>query len=116
MDTDHWKRWLHDRLMTPVGNPGSLVLFGEPPERQDRMSSDQKGHFSYAKHLTNEVEVEEVLKGRGRVRRWKVKSDTQHWLDATYMAAVAGSMCGVSVIAGQAAAKRCEARVSYLTI
>lgn len=92
-DADHWKAWEHDRWMTAPEKPGSLMLFGEPSDG-DRLSADQKWHFSYAKHLTNEVEVEDVVKGR-LVRRWKNKSDTNHYFDASYLSDVAASMVGV---------------------
>lgn len=98
-DADHWKAWEHDRWLTAPDRPGSLMLFGEPGQA-DRMSADQKWHFSYAKHLTNEVEVEEVIKGR-LVRRWKNKSDTNHFFDASYLSDVAASMVGVRLV-GQA--------------
>lgn len=119
MAADHWKAWVHDRLMTPPGDPGSLRLFGEPSTHAGRMSEDQKRHFSFAKHLTNEVEVEEPIKGKGLKRRWKVKSETNHYFDATYMSAVAASMCGVSIIAGKTvpkvpARKAGEPNVRYL--
>jgi hypothetical protein len=103
MDTDHWKAWEHDRWMTPPDKPGSMLLFGAEQDRQDphyrpdRLSNDQKGHFSYAKHLTAEVEVEEVVKGRLK-RYWKPRSDNNHYLDASYMADVAASMCGVGLL------------------
>jgi hypothetical protein len=120
MAADHWKAWVHDRFMTPPGDAGSLRLFGMPSDRGDRMSEDQKGHFSYAKHLTNEIEVEEPVKGKGMKRGWKVKSETNHYFDATYMSAVAASMCGVSIIAGKTpprkvvTAKPNESKVIYL--
>jgi hypothetical protein len=100
MDSDHWKAWEHDRWMTSPDKPGSMALFGSEPDRMDphyrpdRLSSDQKGHFSYAKHITAEVEVEEVVKGRLK-RYWKSKNDNNHYLDASYMSDVAASMCGL---------------------
>jgi hypothetical protein len=41
------------------------------------------------------------------VRHWKSKSDTNHYLDASYMSDVAGSMVGAVV--GSAKAKRLDA-------
>lgn len=97
MNTDHWKSWEHDRWMTPPKMPGSCLLFGDPGENE-RLSPDQKGHFSVSKHLTNEIEIEE-----DGVRRWKVKSKTIHYYDASYMADVAGSMSGISLLKKPAA-------------
>ena len=57
------------------------------------MSEDQKGHFSYSKHITAEIEIEENGK-----RSFRVKSTTNHYLDASYMADVAGNICGVSLM------------------
>ena len=93
MDADHWKSWEHDRWMTDPAKPGTILVFGNPGER-DKLSVDQKGHFAYAKHLVAEIEIEEVVKGVLK-RRWKSKSDTNHYLDASYMSDVAASMQGV---------------------
>lgn len=95
-DADRWKVWEHDRWMTAPGRPGSLQMFGKPSEKPDRMSEDEKWHHSYARHITNEIEVEEVHKGALR-RTWKAKSENTHWLDASYYADVAASMKGVSI-------------------
>jgi hypothetical protein len=56
-----------------------------------------KSHFTFAKHVTNEVEVEEIVKGRGIQRRWVVKSESNHYFDALYMSAVAGAIRGVAL-------------------
>ena len=92
MDADRWKCWEHDRWMTPTDIPGTCFLFGDRGIG-DKMSEDQKGHFSYSKHLTAEIEIEENGK-----RSFKVKSTTNHYLDASYMADVAGNICGVSLM------------------
>jgi hypothetical protein len=95
-DTDRWKAWEHDRWMTPTDKPGTMMLFGES-DGGDRLSFDERGHFSYSKHLTAEVEVEEPIKGVLR-RKWKAKSDTNHYLDASYMADVAANMKGIKLL------------------
>lgn len=97
MDTDRWKGWEHDRWMTPPDQPGTCLLFGERGIGK-RLSDDQKGHFSFSKHITAEVEIEDPTKNKGMVRRWKVKSDTNHYLDASYMADVAANMCGITLL------------------
>jgi hypothetical protein len=96
-DADRWKAWEHDRWMTSPERPGCLKLFGHPSERPDRLSNDEKQHHAYARHVTNEVEVEEVVKGVLK-RFWKPKSENTHWLDASYYADVAASMKGIKLI------------------
>lgn len=93
-DTDRWKAWLHDRFMTAPGKPGCMYLHGVCGEPGGRLSADERGHHSFAHHLCNEVEIEELSKGV-LVRRWKAKSENTHWLDATYYACVAASIKGI---------------------
>jgi hypothetical protein len=94
-DADHWKAWEHDHWMRDPEKPGALFLYGHRDEQHpERLSADQKGHFSYAKHLTAEVETEELIKGVMK-RYWKSKSDTNHYFDASYMTDVAATMLGV---------------------
>lgn len=95
-DADRWKAWEHDRWMTAPSKPGSLQMFGQASDKPDRMSDDEKSHHAYARHITNEIEVEELHKGTLR-RTWKAKSDNVHWLDASYYADVAAAMKGVSI-------------------
>lgn len=92
-DTDRWKQWEHDRWMTAPGKPGCLTLFGQAGEAGGRLSDDEKGHHSYAHHLVSEVLVEEPVKGVLR-RHWKVKSQNNHYLDASYYCDVAANMKG----------------------
>ena len=93
-DTDRWKAWEHDRWMTASGKPGCLTIFGEVSDRPDRLSADEKAHHSYARHICNEVEIEEPHQDTIR-RRWKAKSENTHWLDASYYCDVAANMKGV---------------------
>lgn len=101
-DADHWKSYLHNRFLTATDKPGTLFLFGQPSTRPDKFSDDQKRHFNFAKHVTAECEVEELVRGV-LVRRWKAIRDTNHYLDATYMACVAGSMKGIRLMREPAA-------------
>jgi hypothetical protein len=96
MDSDFWKSWEHDRWMSDPNKNGSLQLWGEHGEGK-WLSDDEKKHLSYAKHLTAETEVEEVVNGVLK-RSWKAKSDSNHYLDASYMSDVAASMKGVRLI------------------
>lgn len=101
-DADRWKSWEHDRWMTAVEKPGCLYMFGQAHEMGDRMSDDQKGHHSYARHICNESEVDEPY--RGVIRRvWKAKSDNTHWLDASYYCDVAARMMDIKIGSSMAA-------------
>lgn len=85
---DHWKSWLHERIRTPVGEPGSFLLF----------SATAQEHMSYAKHLTAERQVEEFSAAKGRYIKWEVIRRNNHYLDASSLACVAGHLAGVRVI------------------
>jgi len=90
MHTDYWKSFLHQRLLTPMGQPGALSLPSVEHARE---------HHSFAKHLTAEVEVEEFVAGKGAPKKiWKVKSRNNHWFDATYANGVAASMKGIRLL------------------
>jgi hypothetical protein len=96
INADHYKAWEHDRWMSDPRRPGALLLFGEPGRGTHRseMSSDEKGHLSYAHHICAEIEVEEPVRGIMK-RYWKEKSHNNHWLDASYRASCAAAMCGI---------------------
>ena len=96
MDTDRWKAWEHDRWMTTPGMPGSLLLFGDPSPPGGRLTTTDKEHHSYAHHVVNEKEVEEIVKGQLR-RYWK-RLGANHWLDASYMSNVAANMLGIKLL------------------
>lgn len=104
MNADDWKAWEHDRWMSDPLQAGALLLFGDKPaaavlqKNPHAMSQDQKWHMSYAKHLTAEVEVEEPNKDGVLVRKWKARSDNNHYLDASYRASVAASIVGVKLL------------------
>lgn len=97
-DTDRWKAWEHDRWMSAVDAPGCMQIFGRPHENRERLSDDEKGHHAYARHITNEIEVEEIVKGVLK-RHWKAKSENTHWLDASYYANVAANIKGIRIAA-----------------
>jgi len=84
-DTNYWKSFAHARLAVPMGDPGSLSLFGRTPAL----------HRLLADHLLSEYRVQ--TEGRGRVvDEWKLRLDGQdnHWFDCAVGAAVAASMEG----------------------
>jgi nitrous oxide reductase accessory protein NosL len=79
---------VHQRLTTPLANPGAITLFhGKPNE-----------HLALAKHLTAEVKTEEFVTGKGVVTKWEKRNKHNHWFDALYNACVAGHYCGVRLV------------------
>ncbi len=99
---DAWKAWEHDRWMTEPGRIGSMTLWGERSPTK-HLSEDEKFHFSYSKHLTAEVEAEEVKNGVLK-RYWKALRDTNHYFDASYLSDVAANICGIRLDRGGATA------------
>jgi phage terminase large subunit GpA-like protein len=72
---DRWKTAVHNALQTPAGLAGALTLW-----RADRPAA----HQSFAKHLTAEKQVQEVIPGKGVRTRWELDGKRpNHWLDAT---------------------------------
>ena len=88
VDADHWKSWVHQRLVTPMGQPGAMTLYAAPP-------SD---HLSFAKHLTAETKTEEYVAGRGVVTKWERVRKNNHWFDALYNACAVGHYGGVRLL------------------
>lgn len=87
-DSNYWKSFCHSRFMVPMGDPGSLSLYG-------RVASD---HSLLTTHLTSEYPVR--TEGRGRiVDEWKhrVEQVDNHWLDCLVGCAVGGSVAGVEL-------------------
>ena len=87
-DSNYWKSFIHARLAVPLGDKGSLSLYGRIPGI----------HQLYAEHLTAEYRVK--TQGRGRwVDEWKLKPDRtdNHWLDCTAGCAVCASMLGATL-------------------
>lgn len=97
MDADFWKAWEHARWMTSTDKPGTLFLYGTASDSVKRRGRYEIEHFTYSKHLCAEIEVEEPVKGV-LVRRWRAKSDTNHFFDASYMADVAANMKGIRLL------------------
>lgn len=94
LDADRWKAWEHDRWMTDPGRVGAVTNWGSIFDPQNR--THRKRHFAFSKHITAEVEVEEIVDGMLK-RYWLAKSDNNHWLDASYMADAAANICGVKL-------------------
>lgn len=96
LDADYWKRFVHERFLTPTFDDkqllrqGSLSLFS---------SSSARGHFSYCAHIVAEEWVSEFIEGKGTREYWVVRSDNNHWLDATALACAAGEVRGIRLVA-----------------
>jgi phage terminase large subunit GpA-like protein len=89
VDANQWKGQIHSRLSCTVEAPGALTFYrGDNPRE----------HMSFVKQLTAEKEIEEFVEGKGLVRRWVPQHKNNHWLDALYNAAAAGSLCGASIV------------------
>ncbi len=96
-DADYWKRFVHQRFMTPTLDDngqyrkGSLSLWTPPNELPGQ-------HKEYGRHIEAEIWVEHFETGKGIKSGFVTKREANHFLDATAMACVAGSMAGVRVI------------------
>lgn len=88
VDADHWKTWVHQRLVTPTTSAGSMTLF----------QASAQEHLAFAKHLTAEVKTEEFITGKGMVTKWERRRKQNHWFDALYNACAAGHYCGVRLV------------------
>jgi hypothetical protein len=88
MDTNQWKTFLHQRLMTPLGSSGCVALF----------DADITTHEMFATHVCNSEYVEEVS-ARGRVvYEWKEKDKQDNeFLDCAYGCMALASLSGASL-------------------
>jgi hypothetical protein len=86
-DTNAWKTWTAERILTAPGDPGTLTLWGKSPDRH-RMIGD---------HWCAEYRVR--VTGRGRTcDEWKLKPGRDnHWWDCVVGTAVAASIQGMPV-------------------
>jgi hypothetical protein len=103
-DTDRWKSFDHARWMTADGKPGAAYVFGVASDSEikfidKRLPAASKDHFSYAHHLTSELEVDDIVKGIPR-KVWKIRAGRvqNHYLDASYLADVAAAMKGIQLL------------------
>ena len=85
VNADHWKTWVHQRLTTPMTEPGAMTLF----------QADPHSHLSLAKHLTAERQTSEFVTGKGIVTKWERIRRNNHWFDAVYNTCAAGHFVGV---------------------
>lgn len=87
-DANFWKSFVHARLSVPIGDPGSLALWGRKSEQ----------HAMFADHLTAEHRMRpKDPKGRV-VDEWKaLPNRDNHWFDCLVGSAVAASMAGATL-------------------
>ena len=70
-DTNFWKSFYRERLLTAKGDPGSLTVYG----------NDEEHHRHLAEQLSSEVSEPTMGRGR-RVDVWKMLPGREnHWLD-----------------------------------
>lgn len=86
-DSNAWKTFVADRILTPMAGRGCLSLFGKKADE----------HRLFADHLCSEFRLK--LQGRDRwVEEWKKKpaGGDNHWLDALVGCAVGASFLGLA--------------------
>lgn len=95
VDTNSWKTFAVERLLSPPGAAGSVYLFG---------SDLQQDHPLLTVHLLSEYRVPTFGYGR-RVEEWKVRPNysENHWFDGLVGSAVTASVLGVKWSPGTAA-------------
>jgi hypothetical protein len=101
-DGNWWKSRTRDRLITPVGQRGGLLLF------------DAKAieHGTYIEHLLSERAAPVVFRDQ-KAELWKQRLQTEnHWWDCLVGCAVAASYCGCSL--QEKTVKRVTVRMSDL--
>lgn len=91
VNSDHWKSSLHERLATPIDQPGAMSIY----------RAMKNAHISLARHFTAERIEEEWVPGKGIIQRWIRESRANHWFDGGYLACAAGHLCGVRIVKGE---------------
>jgi len=87
-DAGRRKSFLHRRLATPAGDPGSLTLYEAPPSR----------HRLIAEHLTAEVGTK-VSGPYGEMTTWSlIPGRDNHWLDCVSGCCTAESILGGKLV------------------
>jgi hypothetical protein len=92
-DKERFVLYEHSRWMAP--DPGALWLYGEKVADANavRLSAQERAHQSYAKHIVNEKQIEEMYKGAKRLV-WKA-TNMVHYLDASCYASVGAVKEGI---------------------
>ena len=101
-DTNFWKTFVNNALITPPGERGCLQLF------------DSAYHKLFAEHLTSEFFVQ--VSGRGRtVNEWTLHTGRDnHWFDCIVACAMAACMQGCKLIDSPLERPRRKMRIRYL--
>jgi hypothetical protein len=95
LDTDWWKKWVHERFLTPCFDEnnmlrrGSLSLFEIEGKRR---------HTTFAQHIVSEELLTEFKEGKGSKTYWYQHNENNHFLDATYMAAAGTESVGIGLL------------------
>jgi phage terminase large subunit GpA-like protein len=89
INADQWKGFWHERLVTPMGQPGAATLYHSTKESE---------HRDLIRHYTAEKQVKEFIPDLGTVFVWKRIRAKNHKLDGAYIASAAADFCGVRVV------------------
>lgn len=100
LDTDYWKKWVHERFLTPTFDENNMLRRGALSLFEQE---GYKKHTSYAHHIVAEELVSEFKEGKGLKTFWHQHNPNNHWLDATYMAAAATEVLDIRLLQGTAA-------------
>jgi hypothetical protein len=93
MNADHWKLKVHEGFLGDKGAAGSLRVF-DKPIHNGRVERDV--HLNYAHQILAERWDQQKLK-------WSDPTKANHYFDATYLAIVGRSICGIHVVPQSAA-------------
>lgn len=107
-DTNTHKSWVQARLVTPVGSPGAMTLFGTSPGI----------HRLFAEHMVAQTPVPTRAQLHGVARavdEWRLRQPglDDHWWDCLVMCAVGASIEGVSAPGSPASARRSGGKLSF---
>lgn len=100
-DADHWKRFAHERWLTPTFNDdgafraGGASLYGLCATADERQYAEYE-HRLFSNHIVAEMEKEEFVKGKGIKRFWDVQGPN-HYLDCDAGNCAAADMLGVKL-------------------
>lgn len=85
IDTNYWKTFLYNRILTASGDSGCFTVFG----------SDKREHTLFSEHLSNEFWTPTVGNER-LVYEWKMRpgKTENHWFDCVVGSAVAANQLG----------------------
>lgn len=102
VDSDYWKRWVHQRWSTPCWPPESIrqTPFSLALHAPDKL----RQHQAFSAHQVAEEWRDTFVPGRGMVRGWATISPNNHWLDAVAYACAAAMAAGLIPIDPLAAA------------